>query len=137
LLRERLYVHALRTLVPSLIITKTRNIDDYTEIGHSVDTLRVAITHVTRGNGPVRYVIGYGMGDATLQVEGMLRNAQTEVPLVELAVRIRHGGYPSSGVNPRAISVRHCLRLASDTASREIIQALAALWQLTPQETAK
>ena len=137
LLRERLYVHALRTLVPRLIVTKTKNTDDYTEIGYTVDAVSVSITHVTRGNGLLRYVIGFGMGDAALQVEGVLLNAQTEVPLVELAVRIPHGGYPSMGINPRAISARHCLRLAADAASREIIQALAALWQLTEEETAK
>ena len=137
LLRERLYVHALRTLVPRLIITKTKNTDDYTEIGYTVDTLSVSITHVTRGNGLLRYVIGFGMGDTALQVEGVMSNAQTDEPLIELAVRIPHGGYPSMGINPRAISARHCLRLATDSASREIIQALAALWQLTEEETAK
>ena len=137
LLRERLYVHALRTLVPRLIVTKTKDTDDYAEIGYTVDTLSVSITHVTRGNGLLRYVIGFGMGDAALQVEGLMSNAQTDEPLIELAVRIPHGGYPSMGINPRAISARHCLRLAADAASREIIQALATLWQLTEEETAK
>lgn len=134
LLRERLYMHALRTLVPRLIIIKSKDTDDYAEIGYTVDTLSVAITHVTRGNGLLRYVIGFGMGDAALQVEGVMSNAQTDEPLIELAVRIPHGGYPSMGINPRAISARHCLRLAADAASREIIQALATLWQITQEE---
>ncbi len=137
LLRERLYVHALRILSPRLIITKTKDTDDYAKIGYTVDTLSVSITHVTRGNGLLRYVIGFGMGDAALQVEGVMSNAQTDEPLVEIAVRIPHGGYPSMGINPRAISTRHCLRLATDAACRDIIQALATLWQLTEEETAK
>lgn len=135
LLRERLYVHALRTFAPRLIITKTEDLDEYAEIGYTANTLSVAITHVTRGNGPLRYLVGFGLGAATLQVEGMLRDAQTGAPLVELAIRVPHGGYPSMGINPRAISSRHCLRLATDVASGEIIHALATLWQITQEES--
>jgi hypothetical protein len=134
LMRERLYIHALRAFAPRLIITKTEETDKYTEIGYTVDTLSVAVTHVTRGNGLLRYVIGYGLGAATLQAEGVLRNAQTEEHLLHFAVRISHGGNPSMGFNPRAMSSRHCLRLAADAAAHQIIRSLAKLWALPQQE---
>jgi hypothetical protein len=126
LLRERLYWNLLREFERRAIITRERDLDDYAALGYRVLRLETAITSLEKGVGIARYVIGYGLGDAAVQVEGRLVDQHTNALTAEFAIRVRHNGFPSWGWNPRALSARHCWRLALDDAAQQLSKNLAS-----------
>jgi hypothetical protein len=127
LLRERLYWNLLKDLTGRAIITRDPNLGDYLTLGYRAVRLQTAITSLQRGVGVARYIVGYGLGDAVVQVEGRLIDQRTNKWLAEFALRVHHNGYPSWGWNPRALSARHCWRLALDEAAQHVSKNLASL----------
>lgn len=116
-LRERLYRYILRqyghparvryAYIPSDPLTK-----DYDVI--FVDS---QVTHAETGSGPMRFILGYGAGATTLQVEGSFNLKQTEttsIPLLNFAARQKHGAYPNGFMNTQVWDDAYCLKYATE-----------------------
>jgi len=85
-----------------------------------------AITSAKRGFGPVRYLIGFGLGDVKMTVEcRAVRFGEPDARAEEAVVRTRSHGNPYGGLNPRSMSAFYALRLACDKAARELGACLA------------
>lgn len=83
------------------------------------------ITHAGKGFGPARYIVGYGLGSVSLQVEGRLREGSPSGPVLgEFAIRVRHHGYPRFFWNPKVLSSLYCLKHAANETSWHLMRQL-------------
>jgi hypothetical protein len=87
--------------------------------------LESCVTHAGKGFGPARYIVGYGLGSVSLQVEGRLREGSPSGPVIgEFVIRVRHHGYPRLFWNPKVFSSLYCLRHAANESSWHLMRQL-------------
>jgi hypothetical protein len=120
--RERLFRHALRNYQHPVHVRFNVAPDDPLTRMHRTVRLRAAITDCRGGNGLARFLIGFGMGCAALQVEGEL--VEDGQRIGEFAVRSLHGGYAHWGSNVMVLSDAYCLRYAADAAAARLMDEL-------------
>lgn len=108
---------------------------DYQNIG--VMRIRPAITMVKKGNGLLRYLVGFGAGNARVWVEVLASQEPEQFTLPPSIHEVASYGVsngPRSGLfNFGAFSNRACLRLAVDHACMQVAQHLAS--QIKQPET--
>jgi hypothetical protein len=116
LLDNRLLVHLQRLAPPSVIVTRTREMENLDRRGANITQLRVSITHLEKGFGLFRMLLGGFMylGATELQVEGRLVDYRTQQVLVRLARRGMGNGVVLGLPTPQSLSPRFCWRLSID-----------------------
>ncbi|KPL11314.1 hypothetical protein AMJ85_03855, partial [candidate division BRC1 bacterium SM23_51] len=130
LLDNRLRVYLLRSTPSSVIVTRSRDVNDFVEAGANVTQLRVSITDTKRGIGLVRMLIGFQLGATELQVEGWLVDLETSKVLVRFARRGAHDGAVYGLPTPQSLSPTYCWRLSVDETAAMLARYVAS--QLTP-----
>lgn len=85
-----------------------------------------AITHIGKGKGLARYLVGFGLGDAKVTVEAHTTLTAPRVHETrQMVIFGRSHGNPHGGLNPRSLSARYTLRLACDSAADKMAKHLA------------
>ncbi|MFC1601270.1 hypothetical protein ACFL34_02875 [Candidatus Sumerlaeota bacterium] len=135
LLRARFRKHLLRNRPPDVLVVKDMaELAQYAEAwpGGSM-TVDLAITHADKGHGLLRYFVGFGLGDAKVQVELQARRpAYADGPVHEAAALGRSHGNTVFGPNPSTLFSPQPLRLAVDGASQQLAEHLCE--RLRPPE---
>ena len=93
-----------------------------------VAVLEMEVTHLRRGNGLFRYVIGYGLGRTDIQIEGRLKESSTGEEIFAFVAREHHEGYSYNGLNPRALSSRYCLKRSMQPIAKRISETMRDVW---------
>jgi len=120
-IRERFYRYLLRQYPHPVRVRYAWSPEESITAGYRVITLESAVTEIRKGNGTLRYVIGYGAGACILQLEGRLLDGGADgVPLAEFAIREEHAGYAQGFMNPRVFSDGYVLRYAAEEAIDKI-----------------
>jgi hypothetical protein len=109
-----------------LVLEKESELAAYRNMpGVGILVVDCAITHLDKGVGISRYLIGFGLGDAqvTVEVKGTLTTNGVRESR-QMVVFARSHGNPYTGLNPRSLSGRYTVRLALDSAAQKIVQML-------------
>jgi hypothetical protein len=115
--RERMYRYLLRAYPHPVRVRWAFDPRDPLLNGYRVVTVTSRITNVGTGESFSRYLVGYGLGATSVQVEGELLEGIEEKSLLgEYVVRARHGGYSQSGWNPDVFLASYCCKYAVDEA---------------------
>lgn len=122
-IRERLYRYMLRQYEhPVRVRYAYRRSDRLLQEGRLI-TVRTYVTHVKRGQGLLRYLLGYGLGQCYMQVEGeIFEGAREPKKIGEFAVRTAHGGYAQNGMNVAVIRDDYVLRYAAEEAVSKLTE---------------
>ncbi len=81
------------------------------------------VTELKSGIGILRYLIGFGLGEVEMQIEGRLREKSPAGPvLAEYAIRVSHNGYPRMGINVKSLSDSYCFKHAANTCAYELVK---------------
>lgn len=110
----RLFVHLLRHMPDSTIVTRDRNVSDFLEAGANVTQLRLSITDYKRGIGIVRMLLGFKIAPAEIQIEGRLTDLKSGATLAAFARRAASDGAVWGLATPQSLSPTYCWRLAID-----------------------
>ena len=130
-LDDRLLIYLQRMAPKQIIVTTSRDTDTFLAIGADVTRTRVSITHITKGFGIVRPVLGgFGLGATEVQVEGRLEDVNTRKVAAIFARRNRSAGVAYGFMTPQSVRPRFCWRLALDE-SAELLSRYA-IAQLSP-----
>jgi len=123
--RERLYRYLLREYPHPVRVRYAFVPSDPLVDGYRIIHVDSAITHAKRGSGWLRFLIGYGAGATTIQLEGRLHeNPEADKLLGEFALRNDHGGYPHGFLNPRVFRAHYCMKYAVEQILSEFTQEL-------------
>ena len=122
--RERFYRYLLREYPHPVRVRYAYVPEDPITDGYRIVEVDTAVTDVNRGTGWLRYIIGYGAGAASLQLEGRLREGNTT--LAEFATREDHAAYPNGFVNTRVFNDAYTLRYAAEEAIGQITTDIRA-----------
>lgn len=99
-----------------------------------------AIVSIEEGSGLLRYLIGFGLGNAKMTIEcrAVHLTPGGEEVRCEIAARTQSHGNPWFGLNLRSLSSFYCLRWTSDAAARLIAEHVLGLRELrAAQDTGK
>ncbi len=120
--RERFYRYLLRQYPHPVRVRYAWLPEDTLTEGYRVVTLETAVTDIKKGNGLLRYIIGYGAGTTVLQLEGRLMDGgkESHATIADFAIREEHGGYPQGFFNPTVMSASYCLRYAAEQAIHRV-----------------
>lgn len=115
--RERMYRYLLRAYPHPVRVRWAFDPRDPLLSGYRVVTVTSRITYVGTGESFSRYLVGYGLGATSVQIEGeLLEGIENKSLLGEYVVRARHGGYSQSGWNPDVFLASYCCKYAVDEA---------------------
>jgi hypothetical protein len=124
-LRERFYRYLLRTYPhPVRARYAVRRSDTKIQDCRLV-SIQVRVTDTKTGYGPVRYFLGYGLGQSRLQIEGEIFEGIERRKIGEFAIRRAHAGYAQSGWNPDVWNDDYVLRYAADEIVIEVVEEIA------------
>ncbi len=87
--------------------------------------LEVAVTDIKRGNGFLRYFLGYYAGTAAIQGEFRLREAKTNRLLATFACRRYAPGPAYGGFNLMVFSSNYCLMRETERMAYDILPVVA------------
>lgn len=127
-LRDYFYRGLVREVYKDTIVIKDGNLEWYDDPENQIFILELAITHMKKGNGLLRYLIGFGLGQTDLQVEGRLFDHKTLDEIFAFTIRSRHAGNSYQGLNPRALSGKYCLRMSAQEMAITISRHLREVW---------
>lgn len=115
-LRERIYRYLLREYPHPARVRYAYIPDDVLTRDYEVVFVDTTVTDIRTGNGVARYVLGYGAGATVIQVEGRFSHIVEgqSVPLVDFALRQRHGAYPSGVMNTQVTDDAYCLKYGTE-----------------------
>lgn len=113
--RERFYRYLLRSYPHPVRVRYAIRTDDPLLARHRVIVVSPRVTDFKKGSGTLRYLFGYGMGKARLQVEGQIFEGLEEKKKIgEFAFRVAHQGYAQSGFNTDVLDDDYCLKYAAE-----------------------
>ncbi len=122
-IRERFYRYLLRQYPHPVRVRYAWVPEDSATEGYRVVTLESAVTDVKKGNGWLRYLVGYGAGTTILQMEGRLLDGTGDTTVIsEFAIREDHAGYPNGFFNPTVLSAGYCLRYGAEQAIERLTE---------------
>ena len=130
-LREYFYQGLLYRNFHDMIILKRDKMDLYDTKEKRAAKLNIAVTRISKGNGLLRYFVGYTLGSTDLQVEGNLVSLENGEEILAFAARRRHAGNAYNGMNPRALSGKYCLEMSMEKLSIRITDAIRHIWTNT------
>ncbi len=115
--RERFYRYLLRSYPhPTRARYAFRKSDDIIE-DHRVITVTSHVTDIKKGNGFLRYLIGFELGQSFIQIEGEIYDGPNrEKKLGEYIIRRGSPGYAQNGLNPNVVHTSYTLRYAAEEA---------------------
>ncbi|CAN5480070.1 hypothetical protein BH09SUM1_BH09SUM1_28790 [soil metagenome] len=114
-IRERFYRYLLRVYAHPVRVRYNYRKSDPLIQDSRVITLKPHVTDIKRGEGLPRYLLGYGLGQTRLQVEGEIYEGISDpVKIGEFAFRVGHGGYAQNGWNTDVLKDDYCLRYAAE-----------------------
>lgn len=131
-LRERIYRYLLREYPHPVRVRYAYAPEETITQGYRVVTIESAITDVNKGNGWLRYLVGYGAGVAVFQLEGKIYEGTGDdrKVIAEYATREDHMGYPNGFLNPSVMKVGYCMKYGVEEAvgnlSKEFRKAIPA-----------
>jgi hypothetical protein len=124
----RLRKWCLETLPAKVLVVDSvadRNLYEK-NLGVDVLTVMPAITQIKRGTGLWRYLVGFGLGDASMVCEArMERSTLDTMDKREAWIYTHSSGMRYGGPNPRTFWVKYCLRYATDLSTRVLAWHLA------------
>lgn len=128
-IRDYLYWGLVGDAFHNMLLLKEGNIENYDDQETRIAVLETRIAHMTRGNGLLRYFIGFGLGQSDIQVEGVLRDYKTNEEILSFVMRYQHSGNAYQGMNPRALSGRYCLRMSIEQITITITDLIRDMWK--------
>jgi hypothetical protein len=128
-IRDYFYRGFVREVYKDTIILKDGNLEWYDDPENRIFILDLTVTHLKKGNGLFRYLIGFGLGQSDLQVEGRIYDHQTLEEIFAFAFRSRHMGNSYQGLNPRALSGKYCLRMSGQETAITISKLIREVWR--------
>lgn len=126
--RDYIYWGLVEEAFHNMLLLKEDSLGNYEDPEARIAVLESRITHMKKGNGLLRYVIGFGLGQSDIQVEGSLRDYKTRKEILSFVMRYQHSGNAYQGLNPRALSGRYCLRMSIEQMSRTITDLIKDVW---------
>jgi Domain of unknown function (DUF4410) len=125
--RERLYRYLLRTYPHPVRVRYAYTKEDKKLHGDRLITVTSQITDITKGNGMLRYMVGYGAGRVGLQVEGKIYDGTSEegTKIGQFAIRRSHGGFAQNGFNLDVFRDDYCLRYAAEEMVTDLTEDLS------------
>lgn len=111
-----------------MILLKNDSLAPYRDNGMRCARLESAITRINKGNGFMRYFVGFFTGQTDLQIEGRIIDDECGEEILAFAVRKRHAGNSYNGMNPRALSGMYCLRLSMEEAVLNSTTIIKDIW---------
>ncbi|MBN1901147.1 DUF4410 domain-containing protein [Candidatus Sumerlaeota bacterium] len=127
-IRDDFYRGFVREVFKDILILKEGNLEWYDDPENRIMILDLSITHLKKGNGLLRYMIGFGLGQTDLQLEGRLYDHRTAEEAMAFAIRLRHMGNSYQGLNPRALSSPYCLRMSGQEAAISLSKLVREIW---------
>ncbi|MGF1572768.1 MAG: DUF4410 domain-containing protein [Sumerlaeia bacterium] len=115
-LRERIYRYLLRQYPHPARVRYAYIPDDQITKDYDVIFVDSTVTDIRTGNGVARYVLGYGAGATVIQAEGsffQLKEGEPS-PLLDFALRQRHGAYPNGIFNTKVTDDAYCLKYGTE-----------------------
>lgn len=128
-LKNYFYRGLIREVYKDTIVIKDGDLEWYNDPENRIFILELAITHMKKGNGLLRYMIGFGLGQTDLQVEGRVFDYKSQDEIFAFAVRSRHSGNAYQGLNPRALSSKYCLRMSAQETAISVSKLFREVWQ--------
>jgi len=120
-LRERMYRYLLRNYPHPTRVRYAYLPDDKIIKEYRVVEIDSKVTHVTKGNGFLRFMIGYGLGAVTLQYEGSMKEIHPGEEFIgAFALRQRHAAYPNGFINTSVFKDAYCMRYAAEALVHEL-----------------
>ncbi len=129
--RERLYRYLLRNYPHPVRVRYAFAPSDGKLRGYRVITFTSNVTNFTKGNGFMRYVFGWGAGEARIQIEGEIFEGlgDEQIKIGEYAIRRGSGGFAQNGLNTKVLKSDYCLKYAADEAIAILTEQLPYLMQ--------
>lgn len=118
--RERLYRYLLRKYPHPTRVRYGCSRNDPKFKDHRFVTIQTYVTWYDKGIGFTRYILGWGIGQAGVQIEGDFIDGFVDdgKKIGEFAVRTQHGGFAQNGINVNVLKSNYCLKYASEEAIR-------------------
>lgn len=128
--RERMYRYLLRVYPHPVRVRYAYVREDALLRGYRVITITSNVTDYSMGSGALRYVFGWGAGEARIQIEGeIFEGMENRTKIGEYAIRRGSGAYAQNGLNVKVIKSDYCLRYAAEEAVLIFTQQLPYLMQ--------
>ncbi len=124
-IHSRLYDRLL--LAPreaSILTTNAYDVKTFQETGRRIHRIETTLTECRRGNGLLRYVVGFGLGKVEFRIEGKVVDQATRLPLLLFQSHETNAGEPHMGWNPKVLSPEYCLLEAADDFARRLVVKL-------------
>jgi hypothetical protein len=106
--------------------------------GKKAYELETCVTEVKKGFGLARWILGFYLGATTFQVEGRIRSLPERKIIATFTYRLVFSGNSHTGLNPKSLFLRYCLRVSADWAGRDISELPERVFQqlepLEPEE---
>ncbi|MCC6547748.1 hypothetical protein IT570_11330 [Candidatus Sumerlaeota bacterium] len=130
-IRERLYRYLLRSYPHPVRVRYAFSPTDGKLTGYRVITITSNVTSYSKGVGWMRYVFGWGAGEARIQIEGEILEGigEGQVKIGEYVIRRGSGGFAQNGLNTKVLRADYCLKYAADEAILTFTQQLPYLMQ--------
>ncbi len=118
--RERLYRYLLRKYPHPTRVRYACTSDDPMFENHRFITIQTHLTWYDKGFAPTRYVLGWGIGQASIQIEGDIFDGfpHDGKKIAEFAIRADHAGFAQNGLNVNVLDSAYCLKYAAEEAIR-------------------
>jgi uncharacterized protein DUF4410 len=127
-LRNYFYQGLLYENFHEMILTKRKNLEAFKDMGYRINRLEISITHINRGTGIYRYLIGFGLGSSDLQIEGKILDNESGEEIMSFVSRCRHAGNSYNGMNPRSLSGMYCLKMSIEEETIKITDIIKDIW---------
>ncbi|MBI1290387.1 hypothetical protein GC173_03990 [bacterium] len=140
-LRERLYRYLLRAYPYPVRTRYAYRLSDPLIQKSRMITIETRITDIKRGDAWIRYVIGYGLGQSRIQIQGEILEGLERRKIGDFVIRRGHGGFSQSGLNPEVLMDDYALKYAIEASVRIICEELpevlpgVTIEAIVPEET--
>ncbi len=124
-IRERIYRYLLRSYPHPTRVRYAFRRSELATLGSRVITITANVTDHKKGNGFLRYFVGWSLGKSKIQIEGeIFEGPNREHKIGEYAIRKGHAAYAQNGWNVAVIDSCYCTRYAVEEAILDFTQAL-------------
>lgn len=127
-LRRYFYYGLLDESLNDMILLRKDDPGSYAGMQKRLGVMETSITHVRRGNGILRYFLGYGLGRTDIQVEGRVTDFHSGEEIMAFVLRRYHEGNAYGGWNFRALSNEYCLRMSLEEIALNVADLLRNTW---------
>jgi hypothetical protein len=122
--RERTYRYLLRRYKHPVRVRWAFQQSDPLTADARIITIESYVTDIKRGDAIPRYLIGFGLGQARIQIEGEIFEGRERRRIGQFGIRRGHGAYAQNGFNTRVLKDDYVLKYAAEEAVADLTAVL-------------